>query len=132
MLTGIAHVNLTVPAGTLDQAEAFYGETLGMHRVPVPALQRESLAWFVDNTKSDLPSSGRNVDKKIYETNTSTKVRHHAPRPASAHSLRARQRQQAPAPPLLPARVARSAARVPAAGVGAFRAQRCGGTDDGG
>lgn len=46
MLTGIAHVNLTVPRGTLDQAEAFYGKTLGMHRVPVPALQRDSLAWY--------------------------------------------------------------------------------------
>lgn len=46
MITGIAHVNLTVPAGTLDLAEAFYGTTLGMHSVPVPVLQRSTLAWF--------------------------------------------------------------------------------------
>lgn len=45
MLTGIAHVNLTVPPGTLDQANEFYGNTLGMHRVPVPHLQRDTLAW---------------------------------------------------------------------------------------
>lgn len=47
MLTGIAHVNLTVPPGTLDDADAFYGKTLGMHRVPVPALQKDTLAWYV-------------------------------------------------------------------------------------
>jgi len=45
MITGIAHVNLTVPPGTLDQAEAFYGKTLGMHRVPVPVHQKDVLAW---------------------------------------------------------------------------------------
>lgn len=46
MITGIAHVNLTVPPGTLDQAAAFYGTTLGFHQVPVPVLQRGTLAWF--------------------------------------------------------------------------------------
>lgn len=44
-ITGIAHVNLTVPPGTLDQAAAFYGSTLGFTRVPVPVLQKETLAW---------------------------------------------------------------------------------------
>jgi catechol 2,3-dioxygenase-like lactoylglutathione lyase family enzyme len=43
MLTGIAHVNLTVPTDTLDEAEAFYSNTLGMQRVPVPVLQKVSL-----------------------------------------------------------------------------------------
>jgi catechol 2,3-dioxygenase-like lactoylglutathione lyase family enzyme len=47
MLTGIAHVNLTVPTDTLDEAEAFYSNTLGMQRVPVPALQKDRLAWYV-------------------------------------------------------------------------------------
>lgn len=46
MLTGIAHVNLTVPAGTLDQAAEFYANTLGMTRVEVPVLQRDTLAWY--------------------------------------------------------------------------------------
>ena len=45
MITGIAHVNLIVPPGTLDLAEAFYGDTLGMHRAIVPARQRDMLAW---------------------------------------------------------------------------------------
>jgi hypothetical protein len=44
-ITGIAHVNLTVPPGTLDQAAAFYGSTLGFTRIPVPVLQKETLAW---------------------------------------------------------------------------------------
>lgn len=45
MLTGISHVNLTVPAGTFDQAEEFYARTLGMTRVPVPIMQKDILAW---------------------------------------------------------------------------------------
>jgi catechol 2,3-dioxygenase-like lactoylglutathione lyase family enzyme len=47
MITGIAHVNLTVPAGTLEEAAEFYGNTLGFTRVPVPVLQKDSLAWYV-------------------------------------------------------------------------------------
>jgi catechol 2,3-dioxygenase-like lactoylglutathione lyase family enzyme len=45
MITGIAHVNLIVPPGTLHLAESFYGETLGLHRVAVPARQKDMLAW---------------------------------------------------------------------------------------
>lgn len=45
-ITGIAHINLLVPPGTLDDAAAFYGDTLGLHRVPVPRLQQGTLAWF--------------------------------------------------------------------------------------
>jgi catechol 2,3-dioxygenase-like lactoylglutathione lyase family enzyme len=44
MITGIAHVNLIVPPGTLHLADAFYGDTLGMHRAPVPPRQKD-LAW---------------------------------------------------------------------------------------
>lgn len=47
MISGIAHINMTVPVDTLDQAEAFYAKTLGMTRVPVPALQRGTLAWYI-------------------------------------------------------------------------------------
>lgn len=47
MLSGIAHVNLTVPVGTFAQAEDFYAGTLGMTRVPVPVLQKDTLAWYV-------------------------------------------------------------------------------------
>jgi hypothetical protein len=45
MITGIAHVNLIVPLGTLHLADAFYGDTLGMHRAPVPPRQKDKLAW---------------------------------------------------------------------------------------
>ncbi len=47
MITGIAHVNITVPPGTLEHAAAFYAGTLGLTRAPVPALQRDTLAWSV-------------------------------------------------------------------------------------
>lgn len=45
MISGIAHVNLLVPPGTLDQAHSFYGETLGLSAREVPSLQKGSLAW---------------------------------------------------------------------------------------
>ncbi|EHY56499.1 hypothetical protein HRR83_002416 [Exophiala dermatitidis] len=46
MITGLAHINLTVPEGTLDLANEFYGETLGLTPRPVPSLQKGQLAWF--------------------------------------------------------------------------------------
>ncbi|KAI5367472.1 Putative glyoxalase/Bleomycin resistance protein/Dihydroxybiphenyl dioxygenase [Septoria linicola] len=55
MISGLAHVNLLVPPGTLDKAEAFYGGTLGLTPRPVPALQKGMLAWF------DIGSSGQQV-----------------------------------------------------------------------
>jgi 4-hydroxyphenylpyruvate dioxygenase-like putative hemolysin len=30
LISGLAHVNLTIPRGTLDQAFDFYGNTLGL------------------------------------------------------------------------------------------------------
>ncbi|OJJ50700.1 hypothetical protein ASPZODRAFT_237799 [Penicilliopsis zonata CBS 506.65] len=46
MITALAHVNLLVPQGTLDQAHEFYADTLGLTSTPVPVLQRGTLAWF--------------------------------------------------------------------------------------
>lgn len=51
-ITGLAHINLTVPAGTLAQAVEFYSGTLGLTPREVPHLQRETLAWF------DIANSG--------------------------------------------------------------------------
>lgn len=45
MISGIAHINLLVPHGTLDEAEEFYSGVLGFTRVTVPALQKDRLAW---------------------------------------------------------------------------------------
>ena len=45
LISGLAHVNLVVPAGTLDKAHAFYGDTLGLKSREVPELQRGTLAW---------------------------------------------------------------------------------------
>lgn len=45
MITGIAHVNLTVTPGTLEQAEEFYGKTLALSSAPVPQLQLGKILW---------------------------------------------------------------------------------------
>lgn len=55
MIVGLAHVNLIVPSGTLEQANEFYGSTLGLTNRPVPHLQKDRLAWF------DIGSSGQQV-----------------------------------------------------------------------
>ncbi|KIW30809.1 uncharacterized protein PV07_02509 [Cladophialophora immunda] len=55
LITGIAHVNLTVPVGTLDQANEFYGTTMGLTPRAVPHLQKGTLAWF------DIGSWGQQV-----------------------------------------------------------------------
>ncbi|PWY91486.1 glyoxalase family protein [Aspergillus sclerotioniger CBS 115572] len=46
MITGLAHVNILVPEGTLDLAEDFYTNTLGLPSAPVPHLQKGTLMWF--------------------------------------------------------------------------------------
>ncbi|KAH8881404.1 hypothetical protein GQ53DRAFT_754411 [Thozetella sp. PMI_491] len=55
LIAGLHHVNLVVPEGTLDQANAFYGTTLGLTAREVPHLQRGTLAWF------DIGSSGQQI-----------------------------------------------------------------------
>lgn len=45
MITGIAHVNLTVTPGTLAHAEEFYAQTLGLTPAPVPELQKWTILW---------------------------------------------------------------------------------------
>lgn len=49
MLTGIAHINLTVPTNSLDEAEEFYSKTLGMQRVPVPVLQKVRFSSYIQS-----------------------------------------------------------------------------------
>jgi hypothetical protein len=55
MIVGLAHINLVVPRDTLPAAHAFYGTTLQLAAVPVPAAQRHTLAWF------NIGSSGQQV-----------------------------------------------------------------------
>ncbi|KAJ6124694.1 hypothetical protein N7471_012011 [Penicillium samsonianum] len=55
MISGIAHINLTIPRDTLEQAEEFYGTTLGLTSAPVPELQRGTILWF------DIGASGQQV-----------------------------------------------------------------------
>ncbi|KAK3384864.1 hypothetical protein B0H63DRAFT_471777 [Podospora didyma] len=55
MITGLHHVNIIVPPGTLPAAQIFYGNTLGLTSRAVPQLQRDSLAWF------DISSSGQQL-----------------------------------------------------------------------
>lgn len=54
-ITGLAHINLTVPAGTLPLAVEFYSGTLGLTSREVPHLQKDTLAWF------DIGDSGQQV-----------------------------------------------------------------------
>jgi len=69
MISGLAHVNLLVPRGTLDQATSFYGDTLGLKPRPVPQHQRGNLAWF------DIGSSGQQVHI-AFGTNETRSSRH--------------------------------------------------------
>ncbi|KAJ5915519.1 hypothetical protein N7466_011452 [Penicillium verhagenii] len=55
MIQGIAHVNITVHPGTLDDAQEFYSSTLGLSPAPVPELQRGTILWF------DIGSSGQQI-----------------------------------------------------------------------
>ncbi|KAJ5628199.1 hypothetical protein N7490_010427 [Penicillium lividum] len=55
MIQGIAHVNLSVHPGTLDDAQEFYGKTLGLTPTPVPELQKGTLLWF------NIGSSGQQI-----------------------------------------------------------------------
>jgi hypothetical protein len=55
MISGIAHVNMLVPPGTLAHAEEFYAGTLGFKNRPVPKMQKDSLRWF------DIGDSGQQV-----------------------------------------------------------------------
>ena len=55
LITSIAHINLIIPHGTLDQAKDFYGNTLGLTPRAVPERQKTTLAWF------DIADSGQQV-----------------------------------------------------------------------
>jgi hypothetical protein len=55
MISGIAHINLLVPPGTLPHATTFYSETLGLTPRAVPAHRVHDLAWF------DIGDSGQQV-----------------------------------------------------------------------
>jgi hypothetical protein len=46
LITGLAHVNITIPTGTLPLAKHFYSNILGLTSVPVPQAQTADLAWF--------------------------------------------------------------------------------------
>jgi catechol 2,3-dioxygenase-like lactoylglutathione lyase family enzyme len=62
MITGIAHINLLVPPGTLPHATTFYSETLGLKPRSVPAHRVHDLAWF------DIGDSGQRERSQILTT----------------------------------------------------------------
>lgn len=55
LITGLHHINLTIPHGTLDHAKSFYASTLGLTPRTVPVAQTHELAWF------DIGASGQQV-----------------------------------------------------------------------
>ncbi|KAI9371377.1 hypothetical protein BJX61DRAFT_511748 [Aspergillus egyptiacus] len=87
MITGLAHINLLVPEGTLSQASAFYGDTLGLTSAPVPHLQKGTLLWF------DIGTSGQQVHVAFGTNETKTSSRHPCFRvesPEKLHELQQR------------------------------------------
>nr|OQO21922.1 hypothetical protein B0A51_13022 [Rachicladosporium sp. CCFEE 5018] len=69
MISGILHINLLVPPGTLNHAQVFYGDTLGLTPRAVPVHMNGRLAWF------DIGSSGQQVHVAI-GTNEPASSRH--------------------------------------------------------
>lgn len=57
LITGLHHINLTIPHGTLHLATSFYATTLGLAPRAVPAAQAHELAWF----DVGPPSAGQQV-----------------------------------------------------------------------
>lgn len=70
MITGIAHINLLVPAGTLPHATTFYSETLGLKPRAVPSHRIHDLAWF------DIGSSGQQVHIAPGDNESTKSARH--------------------------------------------------------
>ncbi|OJJ02110.1 hypothetical protein ASPVEDRAFT_52866 [Aspergillus versicolor CBS 583.65] len=70
MITGIAHINVLVPAESLHHAEAFYGGTLGLSSAPVPHLQKGTILWF------NIGDSGQQVHVAPGVNETKTSKRH--------------------------------------------------------
>ncbi|KAG9228836.1 putative glyoxalase family protein [Amylocarpus encephaloides] len=54
-IAGLAHVNLIVPVGTLEQADQFYAGVSGLTKVEAPVLQRDRLSWF------DITPNGQQI-----------------------------------------------------------------------
>lgn len=58
LITGIAHINILVPEGSLSQAHEFYSNTLGFASSPVPAAQKSVLRWFNIGTSDSSAGQG--------------------------------------------------------------------------
>lgn len=54
-ISGLHHVNLQVPPQTLQLAQQFYADTLGLSQAVVPASMKAHLAWF------NIGSSGQQI-----------------------------------------------------------------------
>ncbi|KAJ5392118.1 hypothetical protein N7509_007608 [Penicillium cosmopolitanum] len=70
MISGIAHINLTVTPGTLAQAEEFYVKTLGLTSAPVPELQIGTICWF------NIGSSGQQIHITDHNAEDPNSTRH--------------------------------------------------------
>lgn len=92
MISGLAHVNLVVPSGSLSSAHAFYGDTLGLISSPVPALQHGRLAWFniADSGQQIHIAFGRDIDFEGAATKSSRHPCFRIARPESLLELQRR------------------------------------------
>ncbi|PWY72938.1 glyoxalase family protein [Aspergillus heteromorphus CBS 117.55] len=88
MITGIAHVNILVPPGTLPQAEDFYSSTLGLVSAPVPHLQKGTLLWF-----NLTPTGSQQIHVALGQNSDLDSSRHACLRVGSAEDLLVLQRR---------------------------------------
>ncbi|KAK8089239.1 hypothetical protein PG997_004200 [Apiospora hydei] len=88
LITGIAHINLSIPPGTLTHAKSFYGETLGLTPRAVSAAQTETLAWFDAGAGQQVHVS---TAKHAKDTTSATSSRHPCFAVASREALLALQ-----------------------------------------
>ena len=49
MITGLDHIQISIPEGRVDDALAFYADVLGFTRVPKPAELSQTGAWLVQS-----------------------------------------------------------------------------------
>ncbi|KAF3018141.1 hypothetical protein E8E14_009519 [Neopestalotiopsis sp. 37M] len=93
LIQGIAHVNLSIPPGTLDAAKSFYGETLGLTPRAGPAAQVHELAWFDVGGEGTGQQIHISIQKHDRDTTEPRSSRHPCFRLGSREALVALQRR---------------------------------------
>ena len=70
LISGLAHVNLTIPRGTLDQAFDFYGDTLGLTSGELEAMRIDDGQMMLTMRSPGTSTSERDTRLVSYSANT--------------------------------------------------------------